>query len=294
MTDVALSSEGFGGFDLHPSRMPDLFRGERLVVLGRYAKGGRFPVSLHGRIAGEVKEHLCEIMFEEASVAHSFVPALWAQRRIGFLLDEIRLKGQNRELADEVMRLGREHGVVTPWTSHLILEDGPGGSDDYFLGRTPGPRGPTTGSPGTSGPTTGGLGMGGSGGRTPGGPGGPSTPGPRGPGDTAPPRPSGPEAVELSVALKRIREGATLQDLLGAHAVVRRVQGKVFFRVSGAWIDGALTRKALEGKDRVRVKAFSDEYFRLLREQPELQPWFALGDRVIVALGERLFEVEGA
>jgi Ca-activated chloride channel family protein len=116
--------------------------------------------------------------------------------------------------------------------------------------------------------------------------------GPSGP--SAAPRPSGAEAVELSVALKKIREGTTVQDLVGADAVVRRVQGKVFFRVAGVWIDGAVTGAALAGQDRVSVKAFSDEYFRLLREQPALRAWFALGERVIVVHGARLFEVEGA
>ena len=54
---------------------------------------------------------------------HDFVPALWAERRVAMLLDAIRLNGRRRELVDEVRRLGREFGVVTPFTSHLIVEE---------------------------------------------------------------------------------------------------------------------------------------------------------------------------
>jgi Ca-activated chloride channel family protein len=258
--------------------MPNLFRGDRLVVLGRYQKGGEFSFRVRGRIAGQTKEHDCRIRLEENALAHGFVPALWAQRRVGFLLDEIRLKGHNRELAEEVMRLSRAHGIVTPWTSHLVLEDTVQlgrftGSDDYFLGRTtktksdpstPGPRGPTTG--------------------------GPSTPGAGAP--TA--GPVGPDAITLSVALKKIREGTTVQSLGGRDETTRRVKDKVFFRVAEVWLDSALDAKTLEAKEatRLKVKAFSEEYFRILREKPELSPYFALGDRVIVLCGEQLIEVE--
>ena len=48
---------------------------------------------------------------------------LWASRRIGYLLDQIRLNGENKELVDEITQLAREHGIVTPYTSYLIMED---------------------------------------------------------------------------------------------------------------------------------------------------------------------------
>ena len=48
---------------------------------------------------------------------------MWASRRIGYLLDLIRLNGENKELIDEVTSLAREHGIITPYTSYLIMED---------------------------------------------------------------------------------------------------------------------------------------------------------------------------
>ena len=41
---------------------------------------------------------------------------------MGYLLDQIRLHGDSDELRDEVVRLGNEHGIMTPYTSYLILE----------------------------------------------------------------------------------------------------------------------------------------------------------------------------
>jgi Ca-activated chloride channel family protein len=48
---------------------------------------------------------------------------LWATRRVGYLLDEIRLHGESKELKDEVVALARQWGVVTPYTAMLIIED---------------------------------------------------------------------------------------------------------------------------------------------------------------------------
>ncbi|MEJ2719997.1 MAG: hypothetical protein P8181_02485, partial [bacterium] len=46
-----------------------------------------------------------------------------ASRKIAYLIEEIRLHGENGELVDEIVRLSLEHGIVTPYTSYLILED---------------------------------------------------------------------------------------------------------------------------------------------------------------------------
>src|SRR5205814_2300783 len=54
---------------------------------------------------------------------NNFIPKLWATRRVGYLLDEIRLHGESTELRDEVTELARKYGIVTPYTAYLIVED---------------------------------------------------------------------------------------------------------------------------------------------------------------------------
>src|SRR5690606_9491543 len=54
---------------------------------------------------------------------NEFIPRLWATRRVGYLLDEIRLHGENEELREEVTELARKYGIVTPYTAYLIVED---------------------------------------------------------------------------------------------------------------------------------------------------------------------------
>ncbi|MDP7162966.1 MAG: hypothetical protein QF792_05670, partial [Phycisphaerae bacterium] len=53
---------------------------------------------------------------------YQFVEELWAVRRVGFLLDQIQLNGQSKEVVDELVRLSMKHGIMTPYTSFLADE----------------------------------------------------------------------------------------------------------------------------------------------------------------------------
>ena len=53
---------------------------------------------------------------------HEFVERLWAVRRVGDLIDQIDLHGQNRELTDELVALSGKYGILTPYTSFLADE----------------------------------------------------------------------------------------------------------------------------------------------------------------------------
>ena len=108
---------------LYPSPLPDLFRGDQLVLVGRYTGSGASAVVLEGTVAGAKRQFTYEVTFPRHSDENEFIPRLWATRRVGYLLDEIRLHGENAELRDEVTELARQYGIVTPYTAYLIAED---------------------------------------------------------------------------------------------------------------------------------------------------------------------------
>jgi Ca-activated chloride channel family protein len=108
---------------LYPSPLPDLFKGEQLVLAGRYAGHGNSALTIEGMVNGATRQYTYEMKFPEESSDHEFIPRLWATRRVGILLDEIRLHGENAELRDEVTELARKYGIVTPYTAYLIVED---------------------------------------------------------------------------------------------------------------------------------------------------------------------------
>jgi Ca-activated chloride channel family protein len=123
LSDLRLDFENIEVYQTYPKNLPDLFKGSNLVVFGRYKGNGNAKITLSGKLNGRLKEFSINEKFESDDDEYNFIPPLWASRRIGHLLDLIRLNGEDKELVDEVTMLAREHGIITPYTSYLIMED---------------------------------------------------------------------------------------------------------------------------------------------------------------------------
>ena len=110
---------------VYPKQMPDLFHGEQLVLVGRYRKPSAVTVSLRGDVAGKNRSLKLESNFgnQKDTRRNGFVETLWATRRIGQIIDELDLNGQNKELVDELVALSLRHGIMTPYTSFLAEEN---------------------------------------------------------------------------------------------------------------------------------------------------------------------------
>lgn len=108
---------------IYPAPLPDLFKGEQLLVAARYSGSGDGAIQIEGNVSGDTKKFAYDVKFPGESSENDFIPRLWATRRVGYLLDEIRLHGESKELKDEVTELARKYGVVTPYTAYLIQED---------------------------------------------------------------------------------------------------------------------------------------------------------------------------
>jgi Ca-activated chloride channel family protein len=108
---------------LYPAPLPDLFKGEQLVLVGRYSGHGDSAAVLEGTVQGGSRKFGYDAKFPETCSDNDFIARLWATRRVGYLLDEIRLHGENSELRDEITELARKYGIVTPYTAYLIMED---------------------------------------------------------------------------------------------------------------------------------------------------------------------------
>jgi Ca-activated chloride channel family protein len=122
ISDIKLNFGKIKVYDLQPMTLPDIFRGQQLVLLGRYKGEGTTNITLSGYVDGRRKNFDYRAEFARRNRDNDFIPRLWATRKIGHLTSQIRLNGEKKELVDEIIRLSKKFGIMTSYTSYLILE----------------------------------------------------------------------------------------------------------------------------------------------------------------------------
>ena len=129
LTDLVLDFGGILIDEIYPPDIPDLFSGTQLLLTGRYrlpaSSSGQTKIELSGYVNDVKKSFVYEVDFvpdEMAGKSTSYIPRLWATRKIGYLLSQIRLRGENQEWVDAIIQLSIQYGIITPYTSFLIEE----------------------------------------------------------------------------------------------------------------------------------------------------------------------------
>jgi len=123
MTELRCSFDDVNVASMHPAKLPDLFRNDQLTLFGRYTTAGRVTINMSGKLGEARREFIQAVNFPERAEENDFIARLWATRRVGDLLEEIRLNGENSELKKEIVTLATQYGIVTPYTSYLVQED---------------------------------------------------------------------------------------------------------------------------------------------------------------------------
>jgi Ca-activated chloride channel family protein len=261
LTDLKLDTAELKTDLVYPRSLPDVFRGSQVTLIGRYSNSSSLEalkLRLNGKTAGTARSYTYEnLRFPLRDESNDFLPRLWATRRVGWLMEQIRSNGESKELRDEVVDLGTRYGIVTPYTSYLALE----GREAQQI--TSGPQ-PATRPSGT---------FGGVSNRAP---------------KAADARVTVGEAAVAQSKRERLQQDAARVDD-DSPSSVRRLGPKTFYLREGVWTDSEF--KENSSLPETRINFGSDEYYALLKQKPGLATYFALGERVVVVFEGRVYRV---
>ncbi len=234
--------------DTYPYPLPDLFAGTQIVMAGRYRTGGNTTVLLRGTVNGEPRTfEYGDVRFRRDG-GETFIPRLWATRKVGYLLNQIRLHGETEELVHEIVDLSVRYGIMTPYTSFLVNEDAEVFSEEgrrvtaekeYVMMAT-----------------------------------------------ATPAAPSGAQAVDEAQRQTELERSGTAMGATGE--VVKMVRDKTFIYREGMWIDTTFDADRMVPQ---KVGFMSDDYFALVTARPEWGAYLSVGDRLLVVLEGRAYQV---
>ncbi len=260
-----------------PDDLPDLFVGSQLVLVGRYTGAAQnVTMTLSGEANGKPQSYTLAAKFPAVDTDAAFLPRLWASRKIGYLMDDLRLRDDaavKKEIVEQIVALSKEYGILTPYTALFVPEpgDGPmmsrGADNTERFGRMAG---------GFGGAASGGV-----------------------PVTAAPASRSGEAAVNASQGARAQRSANQVGNTYAYTAkageerekdaeLAKRIQNvaaRTFYQVGTTWQDA--TYDAKKQKEIVKVKLYSPAYFALTRRNAAFAKWAALGDSVLVAANAR-------
>ncbi len=275
----------------YPRQLPDLFKGSQMALVGRY-RNERELAAVTIRLSGNASPTQTFTYpgqrFPLRDERNDWLPRLWAVRRVGWLMEQVRSHGENRELRDEIVDLGTRFGIVTPYTSYLALEPGAqqGARDFSGVGR---PGGVAQDATRREAPRDRRGNM---------SPPPPSAPPPPPPPVMAAPADvqaqTGRVAVEQSQASRTMQEALSLESVMvtGRGQTMQHVGDKTFYLRDGVWTDAEI--KADTRLPETAVTFGSEEFFALTRRIPALARYFALGEQVAVIHDGRIYRIRAA
>jgi len=279
------------------------------VLCGRYSGDGSGDCVIEGDAGGEHQTFRVPVTFPKTSEAQPFVPRLWASRRVAYLLDEIRLHGENSELKSEATDLARQFGLVTPYTAYLIMQDEQGrhvaeenqvmkdfakdtsaqssasGAYDTFKNQADGVAGVSVARSQNSmkyaDVVEGSMSKVNSNAAA-----AMNVPTATA---TAALAPAAPPMAGTSYNTVEAPAPDASTRVLQYTQRAKYIAGRAFFQNGNQWIDNNVSRQ--NDTNSVRIRFGSDDYFALLAQHPEARPWLALGQNVKLLLASTVYDI---
>lgn len=255
LLDAKLTFQSVKVMDVFPRQTGDIYGGHQVLVTGRYLAPGPARFVVTGRRGDQRHQFTHEIDLAAGSRGdgNQIVPRVWADKKIGYLVDEIRLNGKNPELVNEIVRLGQRFGILTEYTSFLAapttdlgaLEANRKRAADEVAGRT----GRQSGSHGVA-------------------------------------------QAANSKRMQRRAQVETKNRWLGSDGRevevggVQNLRGRAFFKRGETWVHGSIS--AEQQKTAVEIPYFSEEFFKHLERNPWLNQCVARTGDVTVELEGRV------
>ena len=261
LSDLAIDWGGITTYDVYPYPLPDLFAGTQLVIAGRYRGGGNATITLKGNVNNIAQTFRYSDISFRNSGGDDLIPRLWATRKIGYLLNEIRLRGESREIVNEIVNLAVRYGIVTPYTSFLVDE-----RQNVFTNEGRQKAMPTSAPAPAVGATAVQQSQ-----------------------DQSTLRGAN-VAPTMAPLATRPASGAPVQPGARTEAVapVQAIGDKTFLLRSNVWMDTQYDPSKMTTR---KIELYSDAYFAFVANNPDVGKYLALGSRVILVLNGVAYEI---
>lgn len=130
LTDIEVDWGELEAKELTPEKIPDLFAGQSVRVMGRYQKPGTYTIHVRGTSGTRQVDIPVEVTLPDKASDGKAVELTWARRTIKEYMHTLTTPERLRttELTDEqieeiVTQMGLDYSLVTQWTSFVAVSE---------------------------------------------------------------------------------------------------------------------------------------------------------------------------
>ena len=120
MHNIDISIEGIKTRDLTSTEITRVYRGEQLIVMGKYSGSGVAQVRLKADISGETRRFESALNFANESTDNPELERLWAFSTIKSIQEKQNLLGETDDSRQGITDIALKHGLVTNYTSLIV------------------------------------------------------------------------------------------------------------------------------------------------------------------------------
>ncbi len=315
LTDAHIAINGVETKDVYPREVKDIFAGTQVMLLGKYKNTGKCTVNLTGKVQGVAKAYSFNLNFDPNQPGNTYLPRLWAMRRIGHLTDVAKENHNNKEVVDEIVALSKKYGIITEYTSFLVTDPSENGRLANFSRRDATPLNRPVNVRGRL--MTGSAG--GAGGLAPVAMAAPmsapmiadarsytATAGHmryerKGQAQNAVAMDALDFAKDSEVGEKAVVRAKKMNDFKtastvaftpasdGIAAVIKTVDDKTFYLRDGVWVEGGIEDR--DAKSFKEVVFGSTQYFDLIHKNPEIRKYLTIGQQIQINFKGTLYRI---
>jgi Ca-activated chloride channel family protein len=124
LLDAEVKISGVSVSEITDDTFKKVYRGQQLVLFGKYAKGGKTRVTLKANLTGEDKTYTTDFVFPDTDTDNPELERLWALAMIEKIEALERIGTMPVTESENAIRdLGLEYQIVTDFTSMVVLSD---------------------------------------------------------------------------------------------------------------------------------------------------------------------------
>lgn len=122
LAKIQIDWNGLAVYETYPRRIPELWAGRPVLMVGRYGAGGSEKIELSGSAEGKPLKYKLHVTLPDTQPAHDVLSKVWARKKIEDISAQLHA-ADAPEIIEEITNIALTHRLMTQYTSFVAVDE---------------------------------------------------------------------------------------------------------------------------------------------------------------------------